>query len=208
MKAINAPVTKPLAFLTFADMYKSDPSPYIIEGLTNLAVKHAEYIPGVSTQLIALTMKEAELKTQILAYYDRKEGKSTSLRMDRDLQVALLDELSITLGSAFEAARSGAKTLQEQEHEDRHVLVESVVNVRIAECIREIWDEIWDDASDDKSWSSLMNRDNGVRPAIRRLIQSETGTGIVVTETQLAFIEDRLEEFVRFKATTLSRLDS
>jgi hypothetical protein len=68
MKAINAPVTKPLAFLTFADMYKSDPSPYIIEGLTNLAVKHAEYIPGVSTQLIALTMKEAEMKTQILAY--------------------------------------------------------------------------------------------------------------------------------------------
>jgi hypothetical protein len=142
MKAINAPVTKPLAFLTFADMYKSDPSPYIIEGLTNLAVKHAEYIPGVSTQLIALTMKEAEMKTQILAYYDRKEGKSTSLRMDRDLQVALLDELSITLGSALEAAIEGAKAFQEQEQENRYVLVNSVSNVKIAECVREIWDDL------------------------------------------------------------------
>ena len=205
MKAIQAPTTKPLAFLAFADMYKSDPSPYIIEGLTNLAVKHAEYIPGVSTQLVALTMREAELKTQILAYYDRKDGKSASLRMDRDLQVALLDELAVTIGPAYDAAREGAKAIGGSIMDRQVVVVNAVVNRKIAECVRAIWNDIWREGEDDKGWSSLLDSSeaSSTRAAIQSMILSETGTGVVITEHQMTFMVERLEEFIRFKATTL-----
>lgn len=55
MKATNAHATS---------MCKDDPTPYIVEGLTDLAIKHAEFIPGVARQLTAIAIKESDVKAQ------------------------------------------------------------------------------------------------------------------------------------------------
>ena len=72
MRAVKAEDTKPLAFLGFANTYRDDPSPYIIDVLIKLAMRNAEYIPGVAAQLLAVAMKEADVKRAVNEYYKEK----------------------------------------------------------------------------------------------------------------------------------------
>jgi hypothetical protein len=90
-------------------MYKDEPTPYIIEGLTNLAIRHSEFIPGVAMQLTALAIKESDVKAQVLALYDRADGKTATVRMNADLKLALVTELATTIDSIYTAAIEGSK---------------------------------------------------------------------------------------------------
>jgi hypothetical protein len=221
MKAVKAEDTKPLAFLGFANTYRNDPSPYIVEGLVKMATRHSDLIPGVTAQLLAVAMKESDVKRAVNEYYAEKRGaggRAQSQKIETEMKEALAQELHITIRDRVGDAVKASKLLSEAQDETRGVTLSREVKMdKVKDFVQKIWDQNWRMRDEDSVTSMTYDKEPTRkellerRAAVADLLQDDDSEVEVqevyrLTERQFGLVVEQIWDYVMFKASVMRSL--